>query len=506
MSSVPWSDKALKAVPVEADKTLIIDSDDSQNKQVTLGDIISSVSPASKLLLVSEQADLETQFGTDIIIPDFESWTLLVVESFTLTKPIKIGSFSTLEVTGSSINLNITYTGIGALFQNENLANPIRLLDVGNMEFIGDNTNDVFDVVAGFSIIIERSVLFTSFNAAGTWETLFFDIEFASLQGVKIGLIIKNPFGGSIRGFSLNQASSTPPVTLISILTNVASQVSVEECFSGDITSSIVFFDPNSPAGAKFNIVRTVGTFANLFAQGTDIAIDSVVDNGSGETEFTANSAHGLEVGQAVVLSGFGVQTTYNQTAIVTAISGLTFDCAITFVATDTGNLNAASLGSTDVNVSAVNNVGSQDSMFTGDSGLEIFGTEITVIINTINVPEVITSVSWAFSNLERFSIGVNNEGQLTTDDVTTRRYNVSYSGTLEKVGGGSVDVGVVLLKNGSVISFNAPHTVNTGKIQISGSDIVELTETDTIQVAVINYIDISDIDVSQVSLVVSLA
>lgn len=103
-----------------------------------------------------------------------------------------------------------------------------------------------------------------------------------------------------------------------------------------------------------------------LFHQNADITINSVADNGSGNTRFTTAGAHGLVVGQAVVIKDFVTQTTYNQTAIVTAVdtpkTGVTFDADIVFVATDTGTINAASLDQTDPKVTATNNPNNEDS------------------------------------------------------------------------------------------------------------------------------------------------
>ena len=93
MVSSPWRDQPSKAVPVGADKILLLDSEVGpgplQQKLSTLTQVNSTFS-ASKLLIVKNQADLETQFGPDIEIPNTESWTVLYLESFIQTKPFRV--------------------------------------------------------------------------------------------------------------------------------------------------------------------------------------------------------------------------------------------------------------------------------------------------------------------------------------------------------------------------------------------------------------------------------
>ena len=449
MSAERWSEQPAKATPVDADEILVIDSSaPAVQKRATLSSVLANISAASKLLLVSNQADLETQFGTDIIITDTESWTVLILESFTLSKPFQIGSGSSLQVTGATINLNIDYTGTGSLFQNENPANPISLLNIGNLSFTGDGTNDIFDIVANFSIIIERSTLFNSFNSAGTWETGFFDIEFAALQGVNIGLVIINPGGGSIRGFSLNQGPTAPFVTFISIITNTTSQVTIEDCFSADGTAMLVFFDPNAPAGAKFTIQGTVGILDNLFAQGDDITIDSVADNGSGDTRFTTAIDHDVEIGQPVVLSAFAVETSYNQTAIVTAIpTATTFDCAITFTATDTGNLNVSSLTQKDVNVTGKNNVDTADSKTLAEA---LTTSTVDFVPSTVAFEPIVDTVPTPGdfledSTTEEFTVNTST-GQITYIGLIPRTADIKFNCSIVKSSGGGTATATITL------------------------------------------------------------
>ena len=114
-----------------------------------------------------------------------------------------------------------------------------------------------------------------------------------------------------------------------------------------------------------------------------------------------------------------------------------------------------SSLYSTDPRVIAEDNPEQRDSMFIAEAGLELFGSEISSASLAQNAFEVITSASWMYAKLERYSIGVNNEGQLVNNDFSKREYDIEYSATIEKQGGGSLNIGIIILRNGiEVICF----------------------------------------------------
>lgn len=506
MSSLPWSSKGDKASPIGTDKLMLIDSEvipgPTQNKLATLTDLL-GVSPSSFGLLVKNQTELEDEFGTSIIIPDGENWTVDVIESFTLTKPIQIGLGSSLTFRGAIAGVAITYTASGAMFQNENAANNINILRVQDLVIFSTSTGSLLDIVGNIFMQI-RDVTIRDFDSLGTVETMFVNILTSAGADISDGILMIEPLGVIVNSFS--QSNFGPPGTFVfmTILSTGNPTVTIDNVSVFNSNVDVLFLDPSSGVTSDYTVQNTKGFFNSLFVPGVDLAV-TMVSDAAGQARFAAAS-HGYVIGDRIVHSGF-TNASYNGTFVVGSVpTGSEYMAGIAFVSNDSGNTTKAGRDSNDVTVRAINNAANPDSMFTGDSGLEIFGAEITVTINTIAVPEVVTSASWAFSNLERFSIGVNNEGQLNTEDTSDRRYTIGYSGTIEKVGGGSVDVGIVLLKNGSIISFNAPHTVNTGKIQISGSDLVELTKDDTLQVAVINYLDTANIDVSQIGLVVNLA
>jgi len=149
--SLPWSGKGSKASPgVAADEIMILDSQDAiaatKNKRMSyqnLSDsllnlssiagltngqttILSSsivtfeqggskfkasfVPNASTVLNISNQPQLEAELGTDLEIANGINVTINVLESFTLTKPFKIGLASSVKIVGVTLRREILYT------------------------------------------------------------------------------------------------------------------------------------------------------------------------------------------------------------------------------------------------------------------------------------------------------------------------------------------------------------------------------------------------------------
>lgn len=467
-----------------------------------------TTAPTPKMLFyVMNQTQLENHFpdgSGGILIPDNEAWMIVITEDFNLSKPIKMGLNSRLKLIDGATGTNITYSSTLAMFKNENPTNKINILEIdGGITITSTNTAPLVDIVGNIFLRI-RNATIRNFESLGMVESMFVEIDSSAGVDIQDGISIIEPQGVRVTNFSHSNFGPPATFTLLKILSTGNPSVLIDgvSVFNGNV--DVVFLDPSSGVTSKYTVQNIEGTFNELFVQGADKVV-TMVSNAGGQARF-ASPSHGFVTGDMIVHSGF-TNPSYNGTFVVgTVPTGSEYMAGVAFVSNDSGNVTQAGRDSTDVTVRAINNVTEADSMFTGDAGLEIFGDEEEVIITTVNVPNFIPNPDWAFSNLERFKIGLSTQGQLIAEDTATRRYTIGYSGTIEKVGGGSVNIGIVLLKNGSIISFNAPHTVNTGKIQISGSDIIELTKDDTLQVAVINYADTSNIEVSQAGLVVNLA
>jgi len=487
--SSPWSDQPSNTTPIGADKSLLIDSTVSagplQQKLSTLTEVI-SIFTGSRQIRVKSQADLEAEFGVDIEIPAGQSFTVEILESFTLTKPFKIGLGSGLQVKGIPTNTQLSYTGTGALFRNTVAGDAINFLDIDDMGIFGLAGNDIFDITGAF-VVSMSAVFFGFFGNAGSLQTTFFDITFTAIAA-GTGLIIINPLTGRFQGFNLNQ-NTVPPETLITIKTTIDSQITVDSSFSSDATSSIIFFDPNSGAGARLTIEGSTGVYADLFQQGTDIAVDSAAlgTSGAGFTEFTAASVHGLEVGQAVVNSTFA-DSAYNGTFIVTAIPSTTiYEVETTFTATGTGNLNAASLDQTDPKVLAMNNVSTPDSMTIAEARSS--GT--LTVTGGVGVEEPIVDLTpspgdWIEDGTtERFSVNTTT-GIVTYNGTIDITVMIKYSLSAAQVGGGAQVLDFDLHISGveqakTIISFTTTGSGNFTTIVFNGGNFL-ISPGDTFQ------------------------
>jgi len=416
--SLPWSSKGEKLTIVDADEFMILDSEDAvaatKNKRVARGIAFPN---ASNSLPVKSQADLVAEFGASIIIPAGEFWTVQVLESFTMTLPFRIGSGSVLKITEASTNLKITYTGTGALFQNETAGVPIAELILDDIDFAGNGTNDIFDIETSATGVIRLDTTqFDTFDSIGVWKGNFFDVDFSSVSGVNTGLVIDDMTGGNFNRFSLNQGASGTPLVFITVVSPTkTTQIIADGLFTFDTDASLLFLDPNSPAGARSSITGTTGFFADLFQQGITDSVTAVADAGGGNTRFTIASTTGLVAGDVVIHSNMVGQPTYNGAFIVNNIFSATqYHVELAFVATTTGDMTSASLNETDLKVNATNNTDTADSMFIGGFFHPDNDATTTVLDGTFGPLDLSGGTAMgvtAFTENERFNVSDVDEG-----------------------------------------------------------------------------------------------
>lgn len=159
-------------------------------------------------------------------------------------------------------------------------------------------------------------------------------------------------------------------------------------------------------------------------------------------------------------------------------------------------------LDQTDPIVLTKNNGVRLDSMARAQVGFTNVITPIVVSIVTQDVPVLIAGTQFVNSGLERAT--ANTAGQITNLTKRPKVYPVTFSGLIEKAGGGSTDIGILIIKNGSLVltdTFEIPHSVNAGIIQISATRDFELAESDTIELAVVNFDGTADINVTQANI-----
>jgi hypothetical protein len=456
---------------------------------------------------ILSQGQLEAQFGTDIEIPDGESYLLSIQESFTLPKPIKLGEGSSLRIEGQVSSITITYTGAGAMFQNTDPTKLIGSFDIRQIAIVGDFTNTAFDLI-GTSFFFINTIQIIGFDNIGVIDMLLVEINSLGIFVCIQGLIIKDASAVSINVvFSDQTGLGDTGMTLFSFIQSVPALIILDDIRAiNSADESIVFFDPNAPVDTFFVITNATKTLGNLFQPGADIPAEADFGApGSPTTEFHI-IAHNIVKGQVVVLKNFINELAYNGTFIAFDPFSINFvDILVLFTIFDnSGTMSAKSLDSTDVLVFAFNNPGEPDSMLTAESGYEDSGAANT-IINTAGTPEVIVNANFAFSNLEGFKEGIVNEGQVVALDLATRRYAVNYSGSMSK-GGNAAIMGLVLLKNSAQVGFNPPRSPSGTSTQIGGITIIELSKSDTLQVGVVNYTNEDNIKVTYVDLTINRA
>jgi len=454
-------------------------------------------------IIALNQAQLEAELGTDLEIPDSTALTIVIDDSFALTKPFKIGLDTTLELRGSTVNTTLTYTGPGGLFQNTNPANDINTLNLSDIIIVGIGTNSVFDIIASTTIFVKDSI-FLIFDSVGTLDCPVNIFDTCSFQGFTKGLIFKNSSNVSITTVSVVQFAPTG-LTAFTIQAGVGIPVNVDmdivvgaSFFAGD---SLVFFDPNSVAGSLYTIEKSFVVAGDLYQQGTDIAIDSVADNGSGDARFTTATPHGLVVGKPVVISDFITNTDYNGTLIVTAIpTTTTFDVDILFGTDEAvGKMNAASLDQESPLVRARDNTFSPDSQSQAEARtgatLEVDGAAggDFPIVDITPAPG-----DWIEDpNTEEFSIDTST-GLITYNGTKDRTFLIEYQLTAVPTSGGAQVINFDLHVNGvqqtkSIIQIDTS-VANVGAY-IGG--LFVLTPGDTLQLFKNNTTNTNNTDIS---------
>ncbi|KKK87572.1 hypothetical protein LCGC14_2751900, partial [marine sediment metagenome] len=354
-----------------------------------------------------------------------------------------------------------------------------------------------------------RKKLQTAFNNAFGGFLAVFNLLFTNSD---IGLVLESGANLILQSVNIVQISPAPDdfvaLTLLSGLTS-ADIFDLNDPIA-TATDSLLFIDPNSPSTNSYGISNCeIGAAGDFYQQGVDIAIDSVADNGSGDTRYTTASAHDLAVGQPVVINGFVTQTTYNGTAIVTAIpTTTTFDTATTFVATDTGNMNEQSLESDAIIVNAFNNLGRRDSLAAAEADST---TDILVDIITQNVFEPIQKavpVSGDFDEdpaTERFTVDAST-GVATYIGLEPLTCVISFQCRAVKVSGGDPDVTVSLFKN-SVQETKTDITVTAptapGGVALYTGGLFDVLTNDTFQLFLSNTSNATDITISDLTVTV---
>ena len=442
------------------------------------------------------QAQLEAELGSDLEIPNLAGIKVVIDNLMPLSTSFKLGLASTLNATASTPN-NILLVSPPVVFENTDPLEGIISLDVCNLIILSVGASSVVDT-HGLSAALTRfrDTVLIGFDSIGTTNTGGVIIEDSSMQTTTKGLVIREAANVKIDTFSVVNTISTG-ITAVSFIADATpSTVTIRDLralgfFAGD---SLLFIDPNSPAGSRYVIESSSVVAGDFFQQGVDIAINSVADNGSGKARFTTAVSHNLVVGRPTVISGFVTETTYNKTVIVTAVdtplTGTTFDVEeIDFTVTDTGNVNNASLDQTSSLVVATANIGSPDSKNIGSIVATGNTTPTTIDTQGVFVDFNMDASALAGSNIELWSVADSDTAELEYFGIDDFNGTLAATITIEPNGSKIYDIRMIV--NGSptvdavvsrvaisgtvtTIPFVAPLSVVTGdlvKLQILEED-----------------------------------
>lgn len=520
MVNVKYSELPLKTVksasivPFEA---AVGEPDVGETGQSTAMDV-ADLGAGSATLTVTSEADLPPPVSG--FIPISGRIRINFVERFTITNPflLEAGAEILLDTpfgTGNVITADLTPGD--TLFNTRNIS--------GNINSFNDS-----DTEPGVKIKVSTSVAHGLPNGAfvnifnvqtdpNTYERLgaeisnvtstTFDIEgvvaLADIADFDTGIVSFDNrviffdgtgFPGTLTAFDLEWAAdpgfAAASFTLKSAIANFLNIGTIKPRFAvienSSLTlnnSGLVITDAEVVRVAVTSVssASPVGTGTAITVGGTNLVKMTVVDyvpNLSSVSEFPIRINGDIPTDAAVKIrdsGGSGIPTDY-------------FD-------TSSGGLDQ-----TDPRVIAKGNGTRADSMSKIQVGFTNIATPIVVVIDTQDVPIIIGGTQYLVDNAERATGDI--AGQVTNLTKKTKNYPITFSGLIEKVGGGTTDIGILLIKNGSLTlldTFEIPHSVNTGVIQISATRDFELAENDTLDIAVVNFDGISSISVSQANL-----
>lgn len=350
-----------------------------------------------------------------ILIPDNEAWTVVIIESFTLSTPIKIGLNSTLEFTASSIRTIITYTGTGAMFQNENPTNPIGTFRIVGINFISMGVESLFDII-GNGLFRLDLVTVPAFESLGTVQSMFVSLISVGVFNINEGITFVEPQGIQSNGFS-HSPPSPRSLVFITILSTGNPAVTIDGTSVFNDQADVVFFDPSSGDTSDYTIQNTKGTFDNLFVKDTIFTGSNAREGGGGQVRYQTSGAHNYELGDTVVISGYA-ESTYNGTKTVTNIvTASEFMTQTGYVADETGVgiITKTGRDQTDVNITAQNNIDTPDSMFIGGWFLNDNSELTTIIDGTFGAINLANggSPSLPYAENERFILFDPDTGEI---------------------------------------------------------------------------------------------
>lgn len=464
---------------------------------------------------VRNQAQLENSIlGINLEIPDFTPVTVFIDKTFTLTKPFLIGDGGSLELVAADFETQLIYDDPGNTLFQQNTANPIRALVIGNLQINSANgTEKLMDGIIGSSRLFIDDTRFANFGNLGEITFPFIRFNSAAPVNCKQGFIL---FGVTtlVMRASFIRNSPAQGMTFISVISDgIPMSFLTDDSLTSTLLAgdSMFYFDPISAAGTQYSIKDTPITGGGDFYQlGVNANADAIVGAPAGNIRLTV-TAHGLNVGQVINITDFVVNAAaYNITTPVTAVIDVnTIEVRGTFGTAETGgNANANSLDSTSVLISASDNTGVPNSMSQAEART---GTLLVVDGSSgIAVPiEDLTPApgDWIQDvNTEEFSIDPLT-GIVTYNGIADKTYLIQYQLTASPSSGGAqiieFDIRINGVQQAKSLITTLTAVANVGTY-IGG--LFVLSNGDTLQLFKNNTTNTTNTDISNATLLIALA
>jgi len=521
MSTIPWSDKP-KINDLELSDTFMrrTPSQSIKNQDVPFSDVQSFLQGLS-VVNVSSQNDLPAPVGGFIRLDNRIHYKFL--EPITITTPILLeaGLQCKISTDFPSINIaSIILTPGSTLFQSLNLAGAITAFadsaaDPGvkttvfslNHGLVNNNFVNIFNVATETTYNGTRfqvsNVTTNTFDITVVFtatDTGDFDTGIVSFQSDSVIYFDFTGFPGTLKGFDLSWVAQSEFA-----FTSFAFTGAINNFADNGIISSLdnVLIE---------NTAMSLNTAGLVIDNAGAIRIStSSFFSTSGVGTIPAVTIQGAATDRVVFVDYFPNLSSADEFAVringdVSATAEISIrDSGGSLTFTEYFDTSSGGLDQTDPRVITFSNGARSDAMSSAQVGFTNVTTPIVVAIVTQDVPVIIGGTQFVADNLERAS--ATTAGQITNLTKKTQNYPITFSGLIEKVGGGSTDIGLLLIKNGVLnllATFEIPHSVNAGVIQISATRDFELADGDTLDIAVVNFDGTADISVSQANIAYS--
>lgn len=260
------------------------------------------------------------------------------------------------------------------------------------------------------------------------------------------------------------------------------------------------------------SLVISGGTFPGATGA-TQVASSTITENGNGTVSIVLDDVNNFAVNDFIKIDNDlnGWNGTYRVLGVLTSPAPILvlysnlINSAISINADVTSdarplivNRTMESLDQKDRKIEATANIGIPSSMAVAQISTE----GGTIIIGTEDEWVTTGTLTWTSQSLERFTQdeASPNNGRVTHTGLNNGDFFVTWTVTLEQVGGGTGSLETTVFVNGveDAVNIIPAKYENTGIVQITGTTISVLNENDTIQIYVRNTDGTQNIEIIQ--------